>query len=272
LVEQLCQALGAAHDAGFVHRDLKPDNLWLLRKPDHTPFLKILDFGIAKNIRIPAPGLTVTGQVLGTAQYMAPEQVLARTVDTRTDIYAIGIILYRIPAGELPFDDPNLYTVVTKQVTEEPRPLSAHRKLPTDLERVVMRCLAKEPADRPQTDAELWREIGPALRAWQSAKTNEGLGATRWAPVQASTLADLASRESPIDHEAKSQSTIQPVGRTYQKTRTVSRNGKRVLGACIVVTMAMAGGSFFTLPFLERARRRPGYRPPSGLPRTTAHP
>jgi len=98
LVEQLCQTLGAAHDAGFVHRDLKPENLWLQRKPDHTLFLKILDFGIAKNTRLPPSGLTAHGQVLGTAHYMAPEQAMARAIDSSSAIDKCGML--PLPAVE----------------------------------------------------------------------------------------------------------------------------------------------------------------------------
>ena len=156
LMDQLCQTLQAAHAAGFVHRDLKPENLWLVRRADRTLFLKVLDFGIAKNIHPASPSLTTSGQVLGTAQYMAPEQALARPVDARTDIYAIGIILYQILAGVLPFDDPNAFNVVAKQVAEQPKPISAHRPIAADLDAIVMRCLAKDPAERPQTIDALW--------------------------------------------------------------------------------------------------------------------
>jgi serine/threonine protein kinase len=242
LMEQLCQTLGAAHDAGFVHRDLKPDNLWILRKSDHTPFLKILDFGIAKNIRGSSPGLTVNGQVLGTAHYMAPEQALARTVDARTDIYAIGVILYRILAGVLPFEDPNLYTVITKQVTETPRPLSFHRKVPADIEGVVMRCLAKEPEQRPQTVSQLWREIRPALAAWQAASVGMGLAETRWAPDQASAIAASMNQGSAHKREPNSGTTIQPVERSLPKTRRVALEGKNMVGISLVAAITIAGG------------------------------
>jgi serine/threonine-protein kinase len=261
LMEQLCQTLGAAHDAGFVHRDLKPDNLWLLRKSDHTPFLKILDFGIAKNIRGSSPGLTVNGQVLGTAHYMAPEQALARTVDARTDIYAIGVILYRILAGVLPFEDPNLYTVITKQVTETPRPISFHRKVPADIEGVVMRCLAKEPAQRPQTVAQLWREIRPALEAWQAASVGMGLAGTHGAPGQASAIAVPMHRGSTHEREPNSQATIQPVERSHPKTRRVAFEVKHVVGVSLVATITIAGGLVLSSSF--HGPRSSGPRPSS---------
>ena len=256
LVEQLCQGLGAAHAAGLVHRDLKPENLWLVRRPDQTVFLKILDFGIVKNTRLPAPGLTTHGQVLGTAHFMAPEQVLAQTVDARTDIYAVGVILYRILAGVLPFDAPTTYAIVFKHVSEQPQPLSAHRMLPAKLEAVVMRCLEKEPAQRPQTAAELWNALRPELMAWQADSSDVGLAMTLWAPALASAQApaQVATAAGPV---TKATSVEKP----RQETRRASRGGRRVVVAGIVATVTTLGG--FGL-WLAKSK------PPALQPLTTA--
>jgi tRNA A-37 threonylcarbamoyl transferase component Bud32 len=261
LIEQLCQTLGAAHAAGFVHRDLKPENLWLQRKPDGTPFLKVLDFGIAKNMRMDSPGLTTHGQVLGTAHYMAPEQALARAIDGRTDIYAIGVILYRIFAGVLPFDDPNIYTVVTKHITEQPRPISFHRRLPADVERVVMRCLSKDPAQRPQTVSQLWGEIRPALAAWQAADSAAGLAATMCTPAQTAAIAATTMPESTHGFNAGSRATIQPVARA--QTRQAPRRGGRLMGASLAASVVIVGGIGLYVSFLG---------PRSGSPRPAAAP
>jgi serine/threonine protein kinase len=142
LMRQLCDALAAAHAAGFVHRDLKPENLWIARLPNQEVSLKILDFGIAKNLSVPNAKMTVDGQILGTAQYMAPEQAMGSTVDGRADVYALGVILYRILTGALPFDGESAYAVVTKHVTEPPLPLSRLRPIEPALEAVVLDCLA----------------------------------------------------------------------------------------------------------------------------------
>jgi serine/threonine protein kinase len=166
LFEQLCLALGAAHKAGFIHRDLKPDNLWVVRTPNQAPALKILDFGIAKTMDDAAPSLTKTGQVMGTPHYMAPEQAMGRPVDERTDIYALGVILYRLAAGVVPFPDQSVNAVIVKHATQDaPRP-SSHRRLPAPFDTVIMRCLAKDPSQRPQTTGDLWRELKPALDEW----------------------------------------------------------------------------------------------------------
>jgi len=263
LIEQLCQTLAAAHAAGFVHRDLKPENLWLARKPDHTLFLKILDFGIAKNTRLSSPSLTTNGQVLGTAHYMAPEQALARTVDGRTDIYSMGVILYRILAGVLPFDDPNVYAVVTKHVTEPPRPLSFHRKVPSDVERVVMRCLAKDPAQRPQTVSQLWSEMRPALEAWPISSSSTGLAATLCDPVQGATI---ASPNLPANiFKTDSRTTIQPVGETHQNAQSSAGSRRRVVGASVAATLVIAGGIglYLSLGGAQPHSPQPSIAPPS---------
>jgi len=226
LMDQLCQTLQAAHAAGFVHRDLKPENLWLVRRADQSLFLKVLDFGIAKNIHPASPSLTTSGQVLGTAHYMAPEQALARPVDARTDIYAIGVILYQILAGVLPFDDPNAFNVVAKQVAEQPKPISAHRPIAADLEAIVMRCLAKDPAERPQTVDALWAELRPKLA---SLRPNAG-------PAKATVAAVI---------KANSRTTIQAVERSAphapmaepQRTRRLLFAG---MGAAVLLVGAVA--------------------------------
>ena len=254
LVEQLCQGLQAAHTAGFVHRDLKPENLWLVRRPHHPLFLKILDFGIAKNTRLPAPGLTTTGQVLGTAHYMAPEQALARTVDARADIYAVGVMLYRILAGVLPFDAANTYEIVTKHIGEQPRRLSLHRKLPAELEAVVMRCLAKDPAQRPQTASQLWSEARPALMAWQTCNSDVGLAMTLYAPAQAITVVGPTGDD--LD-----------VGTTAPETRKVARRGRRAAVAGVVAAITIAGGIGLGFSLVGP---RPHARQPSTTARTAA--
>ena len=166
VLKQLCEVLGAVHAKGVVHRDLKPENLWVERQPDRLPNLKMLDFGIAKDLSANAARVTSTGDVLGTPHYMAPEQALGRAADERTDIYAVGMILYRIFGGVLPFEGDNARAIATRQVTEMPVPLHCLANVPRQLDRIVMSCLCKDPVERPQTARELWSQLAPALEAW----------------------------------------------------------------------------------------------------------
>lgn len=159
---QLCDALGAAHERGIVHRDLKPDNIHLVKQGNRIDFVKVLDFGIAKVGGASAKKLTAAGQVFGTPHYMSPEQCAGREVDLRTDIYAIGVMLYEMSCGRVPFDADNLMGVLTKHVYENPIPpreFPPPVQVPPGLEAVILKCLAKQPDQRYQTMAGLRSDL-----------------------------------------------------------------------------------------------------------------
>jgi eukaryotic-like serine/threonine-protein kinase len=147
---QIAQALAAAHAIGIVHRDLKPDNVFLLQS-DPGWFVKILDFGIAK-VMHDGQRVTAVGTVIGTPHYMSPEQATGARTDTGTDIYSLGVMLYEMACGRVPFDAENPLAVVSMQVTEEPQPLRKRmppgKVLPVGLEAVIHKCLAKDPIER----------------------------------------------------------------------------------------------------------------------------
>ena len=159
LVAQVLDALGHAHRVGIVHRDLKPANLMLTQ----YGAIKIMDFGIARVIG--SEHLTSDGLMMGTPAYMAPEQVLATDIDARADLYSIGVVLYRLLSGSLPFQADTAIAMAHKQVKDPPTPLRQHRaELPDWCETVLGRALAKSPADRYQT-AEDFRDSLVSLGA-----------------------------------------------------------------------------------------------------------
>ena len=148
---QLCRALGAAHDAGIIHRDLKPENVFLIRRNDTEDFVKVLDFGIAKVANGPKR-LTRAGEVLGTPHYMSPEQCEGDGVDHRTDIYALGVLLYEMVTGHVPHDADTMMGILTKQMYEDPIPPKVRvPQVSEGLEQLIMRCLEKKPEQRYQT-------------------------------------------------------------------------------------------------------------------------
>jgi serine/threonine protein kinase len=159
LLAQICDALDAAHSESIVHRDLKPENIWIVEPKRGRPFVKLLDFGIAKLLSAGEQSTTQTGMVMGTPQYMSPEQCHGRAVDHRTDIYALGVILYQIWTGRLPFRGEVFVEILTKQLTQVPERPSTHATLPPALDELIMRCLAKEPEARPQSARELGEEL-----------------------------------------------------------------------------------------------------------------
>ena len=150
--KQICAGLDHAHHHGVIHRDVKPANIML--EPDGTA--KIMDFGIAKS----GGGLTSTGQVLGTPNYMAPEQVRGHALDGRTDLFSFGVMLYEMTTGEKPFAGNNVTTIIYKIIHENPTPpRELDVTIHPGLDKVIMKALAKKPEERYQTGAELAREL-----------------------------------------------------------------------------------------------------------------
>jgi serine/threonine-protein kinase len=163
ILRQICQALEAAHRQGIVHRDLKPDNIWIVQPQHGDSYAKLLDFGIAKLVGDGDEGhRTQTGIVMGTPAYMSPEQCRGVNVDKGTDIYALGMILYEMFAGQLPFQG-SFAELITHHLITAPDPPSRHRPLPRALEQLIMRCIDKDPAQRPQSAEALGRALDAAL-------------------------------------------------------------------------------------------------------------
>ncbi len=155
IVAQVCKSLEEAHSKGIVHRDLKPDNIFLQEVPGERDFVKVLDFGLAKFVSgdVERDSLTRTGYVVGSPEYMAPEQAIGSDVGPAVDLYACGIILFELLDGDLPFDAETTAQVLRKHIMEKPPAMRSDPKhpIPAALERVIQHCLSKDPADRPPT-------------------------------------------------------------------------------------------------------------------------
>ncbi len=166
LAKQIAEGLSAAHAAGIVHRDLKPDNVMVLTRGSGSgatgqDFVKILDFGIAK-VASDGSRLTKAGSIFGTPQYMAPEQAGGGAVDARTDVYALGIILYEMASGKVPFEGDSSMGVLTQQMHAAPVPLLSRVPAPdvsAGFDAVVLRCLAKKPYERYASMGALLAEL-----------------------------------------------------------------------------------------------------------------
>ena len=162
IMAQVLAALAEAHAQSVIHRDLKPENIMVEQRRAQPDFVKVLDFGIAKILDSDLPGLTCSDVVCGTPQYMAPEQATGSALDARCDLYAVGVILYQLVTGHLPFDGQNSMEVLTKHVNEPPI-LPSQRQpgliVSPGMEALILRAMAKDPGQRPQSAAQFRDEL-----------------------------------------------------------------------------------------------------------------
>src|SRR5262249_39131492 len=145
------RALQHAHEQGVVHRDLKPDNIYLLHRRED--FVKVLDFGLAKLLDGGAT-LTEVGSVFGTPEYMSPEQADGRAVDERADLYSLGVVLYQMATGQLPFQAASFVLILAKHMKETavaPATRRTDLRIPRQLDDLIMQCLEKDPSRRPSS-------------------------------------------------------------------------------------------------------------------------
>jgi serine/threonine-protein kinase len=245
---QACEGLAEAHAAGIVHRDLKPANLFLARRIDGSVRVKLLDFGISK---LSAPGgtaqaaMTNTQALMGSPLYMAPEQLRSsKNVDSRADIWSLGVILYEMLGGRPPFDGETLPVVCARIMTETPEPLRAMKpQVPPALEAVVMRCLEREAKDRFQDVAALARALAPFGMA-EARVAAERIGrfvrartlsspevGSDVSPTSSSMTGDLDTSRAAPRGVSQTRATFSKTGRTTRPQR-----GTRIL------PLAMAGG------------------------------
>ena len=158
---QICDALAAAHEAGLVHRDLKPANVFLVRTAESAPRVKLLDFGIAKRID-GATARTDPSMIVGTLEYLSPEQIRGEALDGRADLYALGMTLYRMLTGVPPFAGDNVASLIHQHLSVAPgalRDRAPDRAIPRALDAAVLRLLAKAPSRRPRSARDAKREL-----------------------------------------------------------------------------------------------------------------
>jgi eukaryotic-like serine/threonine-protein kinase len=259
LLGQVASALEAAHREKIVHRDLKPENIWIARPKHGEPFIKILDFGIAKLLELTeGRNVTETGVVFGTPHFMAPEQCMGQNIDARTDIYALGVILYRVFGGKLPFEGKTFAEVVAQHLAVVPPVPSMRRKLAPGLEGLIMACLEKDPARRPQTAAEVGRRLTEALVDSRSDElTPEPLLPT----MTAARPPDPAGTKQGYDtSSAAAQAAMEPPAPT-----TVRRLGRPLL--VLAVAAAVVGAM---MAVLAGRREEPPPSPAPGVASPTA--
>jgi len=231
---QIAEALNAAHLAGIVHRDLKPDNIFLCERDGDPDFVKILDFGIAK-FGVSQARLTQAGAVFGTPAYMSPEQALGKATDGRTDVYALGVMLYEMACGRVPFSGENAIVVLSMHANEAPEALSARKPgVSPELEAIVNKCLQKDLDGRYASMAELAADL---------ARLASGM------PVRAESRPEAAPPPSPQE-EIVTLPEIAPLS----SVTPPSTSGSGVPWPLVLVLLVLVAGG----AYLFSRHRAPG--------------
>jgi len=179
IARQVCRSLREAHGLGVIHRDLKPANIFLVMHGDEKDYVKVLDFGLVKDLGETGEDLTQTGLFMGSPKYMSPEQIRGEKVDARADVYALGVILYEMLTGKVPFDRPNSVNILMAHVHEAPPPLREtcpECNASPGLESIAMKALAKDPDERFTTMDEM-------LVALKESASDAGFSVTRSADL-----------------------------------------------------------------------------------------
>ena len=248
---QIADALDKAHRQGVVHRDLKPGNIMLVKSG-----AKLLDFGLAKLQAAETPtnlsalpteqaNLTAEGTILGTLQYMAPEQLEAKEADSRTDIFAFGAVVYEMATGKKAFEGKSQASLIAAIMGQEPRPMSELQPMtPALFDRIVKRCLAKEPDKRWQTAADLMEELKwvievgtsvdslPAvtgLAAWKRAIPWSITVLMGFLVISIAFWSSPQPTSSPSTGFAITPPSVAPLARTRQNDVAISRDGRLIL-------------------------------------------
>jgi serine/threonine-protein kinase len=167
ILMQIAKALRAAHEHGIIHRDMKPENVFLIQREGRPDFVKVLDFGIAKSVNVDdgGPRLTQAGMIFGTPEYMSPEQAQGQTPDHRVDVYALGCVMYHLLTGSVPFTADNFMGILTKHMldpVQPPRRRSPGLGIASDVEAVCLRALEKDRDNRWQDMDQFYRALGGA--------------------------------------------------------------------------------------------------------------
>jgi serine/threonine-protein kinase len=260
ILMQIAKALRAAHEHGIIHRDMKPENVFLIQREGRPDFVKVLDFGIAKSVNEDgdAPRLTQAGMIFGTPEYMSPEQAQGQTPDHRVDVYALGCLMYQLITGTVPFSADNFMGILTKHMLEPvtpPRQRKPELRIPADVEAVCLRALEKDREKRWQDMDQLYRALGAAGgEPFEASGVYVPNPSLRFPVQPAPTQRKLRSEVTPpVATQAPATS---PTGGHFDDERPVVRKAAGLKLGGVVVAVAVVA----TLAVLVL---RPSTKPPA---------
>ena len=222
---QICRALREAHGIGVIHRDLKPANVYLVKHGDENEFTKVLDFGLVKNIEEKGEQLTQVGLFMGSPKYMSPEQIRGEHVDSRVDVYALGVMMFEMLAGKVPFDSPNSVNILMAHVHEQiPNigDLNPSAKVPPALEALVRKCMAKNPDDRYLSMNDVLFGLKQCLGTNSSGMTSTGeYRIPDFSVTQTGSHAAVVSM-TPMSSAAANTQVVQPFAQAAKPSNTAA--------------------------------------------------
>ena len=245
--QQIAEALGYAHRKGVIHRDIKPANILLTSRETYgIERPRITDFGVAK---LTAGEITTTGQMLGTPAFMPPEQFTGAPIDGRTDLFSLGVILYWMATGEQPFPGETMTTVSYKIVHTEPvPPAKLNPVIPSQLDRLILKCLSKSPADRYQSGEELAHALAAVRSGAAPASMNTAVPQATFAGGDAEATLDATpslSARSTAASTVTASAAAAAIPQTSPAPAAKNRTGQII--AAVVLVAAVASGGWFML-------------------------
>jgi serine/threonine-protein kinase len=252
IIHQAADALQVAHDYGIVHRDLKPDNIMIARARDGSDVVKVVDFGIAKASSSDAQKVTKTGLVVGTPEYMSPEQLAGDKLDGRSDIYSLGLVAFNCLTGKLPFPSNSAQEAMIMRLTDQPKTLAEMKPdvaWPEQLQAVMDRALARDVADRYQSAAEFGRDMARAVEHMPQAIAAEAgtqvIGAGAVAAASAAKTA--AAPAVPKTRVATPSDRAAPAAPAAAPVVEVKRGGLPVAAIAAAAVVIIGGGGYFAM-------------------------
>ncbi|MHB1096204.1 MAG: serine/threonine protein kinase [Gemmatimonadaceae bacterium] len=262
IIHQSADALQVAHDAGIVHRDLKPDNIMIAKNRDGTDLAKVVDFGIAKAHSSDAQKVTKTGMVVGTPEYMSPEQLSGDKLDGRSDIYSLALVAFNCLTGKLPFPSDSAQEAMIARLIEQPKTLAEMKPdvaWPAEVQQVMDKALARDASERYQSAAQFGRELWAACESMPASQAAEA--GTQVLSAPASVAAGVPKTRVATPGEG-GRTVAGPAGKGAPAAAAsapvaVKKSNTMMIAAAVIGIAVLGGGGYFMLNKGEKAPEVP---------------